>query len=126
MVYRLLADATVLIHFGFILFVVLGGFLVFRWPRLAWVHVPAFLWGAAIELIGWRCPLTDVENALRRMGAEEGYQITFVERYLIPVIYPELLFPGGFPPWGFTALGIFVLAVNAAIYWRAWRKGKVR
>ena len=128
MLYRALADATVGVHFGFILFVVLGGLLVLRWPRVAWLHVPAFAWGAAIEFGGWICPLTYLENDFRARGAAEGYGASFVEHYLLPLIYPDLLFPGGFPRGGFIAIGVFVLAVNAVIYWRVWknRRGAAR
>jgi hypothetical protein len=122
MLYRLLADATVLAHLSFILFVLLGGFLLFRWPKLAWLHVPVFLWGVAIELIGWICPLTYLENHFREAGRAEGYTTSFVEHYLVPLIYPELLFPGGFPRAGFMAIGVFVLALNSVIYWRIWKR----
>ena len=122
MIYRLLADVMVLLHFGFILFVLLGGFLVLRWPRLAWLHVPVFLWGAGIELIGWVCPLTHLENYFRTLGRQAGYATSFVEHYLLPLIYPALLFPGGFPRTGFTAIGVFVLAMNGFVYWLVWRR----
>jgi len=68
MPYRLLADAVVLIHLGFVAFVVFGGLLVLRWHRLAWLHVPAVAWGVGIELVGGVCPLTPIENGLRAMG----------------------------------------------------------
>ncbi len=122
MLYRALADAAVGAHFGFILFVVLGGLLVLRWPRVAWLHVPAFAWGAAIEFGGWICPLTYLENDFRARGAAEGYDTSFIEHYILPLIYPDLWFPGGFPRAGFIAIGVLVVAVNAAIYWRLWRK----
>lgn len=124
MLYRTLADATVAVHLMFIVFVVAGGFLVLRWPRIAWLHVPTFLWGGGIELAGRVCPLTYLENDFRMKAAAGGYATSFVEHYVLPVIYPELLFPGGFPRAGFIALGIAVLALNAAIYWRVWRKGR--
>ncbi len=128
MLYRALADAAVGIHFLFVVFVLLGGLLVLRWPKLAWLHVPVFAWGAAIEFGGWICPLTYLENDFRMRGAAEGYATSFVERYILPLIYPDLLFPGGFPRAGFIAIGLFVLAVNAVIYWRVWKKlrGAVR
>ena len=122
MLYRALADAVVTVHFAFILFVLLGGLVVLRWPRVAWLHVPVFAWGAAIAFGGWICPLTYLENDFRARGAAEGYATSFVEHYMVPLIYPNLLFPGGFPRAGFVAIGAFVLAVNAAIYWRLWRK----
>jgi hypothetical protein len=126
MLYRSLADAAIAIHVLFILFVVFGGLTVFRWPRMAWVHVPTFLWGGGIAILGWICPLTYLENYLRMKGAGEGYETSFVEHYLLPMIYPELIFPGGFPRWGFVALGIAVLAVNGAIYWCVWKRPRRR
>lgn len=118
---RILADATLLLHLGFILFVMLGGFAVWRWPRLAWAHVPVFLWGAGIEIFGWICPLTPLENRLRALAGQEGYAGGFVEHYILPVIYPEVLF-GAFPRSGFIALGLIVIAINGAIYCRLWRR----
>lgn len=125
MAYRILADGAVVAHLLFILFVIGGGFLVFRWPRLAWVHMPAFLWGALIEMAGFVCPLTYLENDLREKATVGGYDSSFVERYILPVVYPERLFAGGFPESGFFWIGVFVLALNGAIYGRLWqgRKG---
>lgn len=122
MFYRILADATVLLHLCFILFVVAGGLLVLRWRRLAWVHVPVALWGAGIELIGWVCPLTYLENHFRAEAGQTGYAGGFVEHYILPLIYPDLLFPGGFPRIGFTLIGVFVVVVNGVIYWLVWRR----
>jgi len=122
MLYRLLADLTVVVHVSFVLFVLLGGLAVLRWPRLAWVHVPVFLYGAGIEFGGWVCPLTYLENDLRRLGARAGYPESFVEHYILPLIYPDLLFAGKFPPEGFIVIGLFVLVINGAIYWRLWRR----
>ena len=117
MLARGLADLVLALHLGFVVFVVVGGFLVWRWPRLAWLHLPAFVWGGGIELLGWICPLTYLENYLRRQGALAGYETSFVEQYLLPLLYPEVLF-GSFPRWGFVAIGVFVLALNGLIYWR--------
>ena len=122
MLYRFLADTVVGLHFLFVVFVVLGGLLTLRWPKLAWIHVPAFLWGAATALFGWICPLTYLENDLRALGAEQGYSGSFIETYLLPLLYPDLLFDGGFPRIGFIAIGVFVLAVNTAIYARLIRR----
>ena len=122
MTYGILADAVVVLHLAFIAFVVLGGFVVLRWPRVAWLHAPTVLWGGGIEFVGAACPLTGLENRLRALGAEQGYPESFIEHYLIPLIYPELLFPGGFPRAGFIALGVAVLGLNAIIYWRLWRR----
>jgi len=110
-IYGPLADATMALHFLFIAFVAAGGLLVLRRPRLAWVHLPCAAYGALIEFLGWICPLTPLENHLRRLGGEAGYPGGFVERYLLPVIYPE-----PFPRWLSLALGAAVLAVNAAVY----------
>src|SRR5512144_911769 len=88
MLYQRLADLVVVIHFAFVLFVVLGAFLVLRWPRLAWVHLPAAVWGVLIEYAGWICPLTPLEHWLRRAAGESGYEGGFVEHYIIPVLYP--------------------------------------
>jgi len=116
MIYRALADFVVLVHVAFVLFAALGGFLVFKWRRVAWFHIPAALWAALIEFVGWVCPLTPLENWLRRQGGETGYQTSFIERYLLPVIYPAALSRGLH-----VVLGLLVLGINLAIYWRLWR-----
>lgn len=121
MIFRLLADAVLVLHLGFILFVVLGGFLVLRRPRLAWLHVPVFLWGAAIEFGGWICPLTPLEKWLRELGGEGAYAGGFVEHYVTALIYPE----------GLTRniqllIGAGVLTINAAVYLRLWQRRRAR
>ncbi|MEO5328479.1 MAG: DUF2784 domain-containing protein [Magnetococcus sp. THC-1_WYH] len=116
MIYRILADGVIVVHVMFVLFVVLGGFWVIRWPWLMWVHVPSVLWGAAVEIGGWICPLTHLENFWRRMGQGAGYPGGFVEHTLLPLIYPDYWFAGGFPSWGFTMLGGGVLVVNMWVY----------
>jgi uncharacterized protein DUF2784 len=117
MIYLALADLVVVLHMAFVLFAALGGFLAFKWRRVAWLHIPAALWAALIEFAGWECPLTPLENWLRRLGGEAGYQTSFIERYLLPVIYPA-----GFTRSLHTALGFLVLGVNLAIYWMIWRR----
>ncbi len=124
MIYRILADGVVALHLLFVIFVGLGGLLTFRWPKFAWIHVPAFLWGAATALFGWICPLTYLENDLRRMGTQQGYSGGFIETYLLPLLYPDLLFAGGFPRGEFVTLGILVLLLNAVVYWRAVTRAK--
>lgn len=109
--YRLAADAVLVVHALFVAFVVLGGLAVLRWPRLAWLHLPAAAWGALIEFAGWICPLTPLENRLRRLGGEAGYGGGFVETYLLAALYPE-----GLSRPVQVALGVLVLAVNAAVY----------
>jgi hypothetical protein len=91
--YRLLADAVVVVHLAFIVFVAVGGLLVVRRPRWAWLHLPAVAWGAAIVGIGFPCPLTPLEKSLRRRGGEEGYEGGFVDRYVEDVVYPDELTP---------------------------------
>lgn len=120
MLYRFLADVAVVVHFGFIIFVVFGGLLVVYRPRFAWAHVPAFLWGSGISVFGWACPLTHLENKWRAQGAAEGYHTSFIEEYALPLIYPETLL-GPFPRTGFILIGIFVLVLNCAIYWACWK-----
>lgn len=93
MLWRILADLTLLFHLIFIIFVIVGGFLAIRWPGMAWVHLPAMVWGVAIEFAGWICPLTPLENWLLRAGGQAGYSGGFIERYLLPVIYPTHLTP---------------------------------
>jgi hypothetical protein len=111
MSYALAADLVLLLHLWFILFVAIGGLLALRWPRLALAHLPAALWGAAIELGGWICPLTPLENSLRRSAGEMEYTGGFIEQYLVPLIYPP-----GLTRDMQIGLGIAVLAVNALAY----------
>ena len=125
MVCRVLAEVAVAVHLLFIAFVFFGGCLALRWPRVAWVHVPSFLWGGGIGLFGWICPLTYLENDLRAKGAAEGYATSFVEEHVLPLVYPELLF-GGFPRSGFVVIGILIFALNAVIYWRVSRRMRLR
>ena len=91
MLHRILADTFFLLHAAFIAFVGLGGLLVWRWPRLARVHLPMVAWGVMINFVPWACPLTGLENAARRRAGEAGYQEGFIEHYLEPVVYPANL-----------------------------------
>jgi hypothetical protein len=111
MIFRLLADATVVLHFAFVLFVVLGGLLVLRWPRVAWVHLPAAAWGAWVEFAGWICPLTPMENWLRTRGGEAVYTVSFVDQYITPILYPSSL--SRETQW---MLGGIVVGVNVCVY----------
>lgn len=118
MAYHLLANLVMLLHFGFILFAVLGGLLVMRWPRLAWLHLPAVAWAAGIEFYGGICPLTPLENWLRARSGAAGFESGFIEHYLGALIYPEHLTPGMQ-----IILGLSVVAINLAIYgWILWRQ----
>ncbi len=117
MIPRLLADLAVLLHAGFVLFVVAGGFLALRWRRLVWLHAPAALWGALIELTGWICPLTPLENALRRAAGEAGYSGGFIEHYVLPVLYPV----------DYTlalrlTLAALVVLLNGTAYWLYFKR----
>lgn len=106
-----MADFIVALHFAFVLFVAFGGLLAFRWPRVVWLHVPAVIWGTLIEFTGWICPLTPLENRLRRAGGETGYQGDFIGQYILPMLYPD-----GLTRRDQLVLGGFALAVNVAIY----------
>ena len=111
MIYRFLADAVVILHLLFTLFVVLGGLLCIRWIKLIWIHLPVAVWGVVVEWAGWICPLTPFEILLREKGGTAGYGGGFVEHYLLPILYPSGL-TRGIQLW----LGIGVVVVNAAIY----------
>lgn len=117
MLWRIAADALVLVHLSFILFVLLGGLLLLRWPRLIWLHLPAVAWGIVVECLHLGCPLTPWENQLRQMAGQVGYDGGFIEHYLIPLIYPA-----GLTPQIQIGLGAIVVLVNLAVYtWLIWR-----
>ena len=111
MIWRVLADSVLFLHFSFIVFVVIGGFFTRRWHWLPWVHLPAAAWGIAIEFGGWICPLTHLENWLRQAGGEAGYAGGFIEHYLVPIMYPA-----GIIPEIQIALGLGVLLINIIAY----------
>ncbi len=106
-----LADLVLLLHAGFALFVAGGAFLVRRWPRLAWLHLPAAAWGVLIEWTGGTCPLTPLEAALRRRAGEAGYTGDFLGHYLLAWLYPE-----GLTREAQFVIGAGALAVNVALY----------
>lgn len=114
MFFRFGADLVLLLHFAFVLFVIFGGLLALRWRRLAWVHIPVALYGAVIEFVGFVCPLTPLENSLRRAGGEAGYAGGFIDHYITAVIYPNGLTRGIQ-----LGLGFGVLLLNAVVYF-AW------
>lgn len=117
MVSRVLADFVLALHLAFILFVVAGGLLGLRWRWMPFVHLPAALWGVYIELSGGVCPLTPLENELRRSAGLSGYAGSFVDHYLVPVIYPAVLSQ----PLQLVLAGVVVLA-NALVYTAIWRR----
>jgi hypothetical protein len=109
--YRVAADLVLVFHLLFILFVVGGAFLTWRWPRVVWVHLPAMVYGALIEFVGFTCPLTPLQNYLARRGGETAYHGGFISHYLVQVIYPRGLTRGIQ-----IGLGLFVLLVAAIGY----------
>jgi hypothetical protein len=121
MLYRGLADITLGVHFGFILFIVFGGLLALRWRWAMIAHLPAVLWGVLITTIGWTCPLTPIENHFRRLGGQAGYSGSFIEQYLVAFIYPS-----GLDRAGFVALGLLALVINLTIYGWVYRTSQRR
>jgi hypothetical protein len=112
MPYQLLADLVVAIHFAFVLFVVLGGLLVLEWRWVMWLHLPCALWGTVVELTGWVCPLTPLENWLRRQAGQSGYEGDFLARHLLAALYPA-----GLTRTTQAILGLLVVGLNVLIYW---------
>ncbi len=125
MLAHLAANLLVIVHFGFILFVVLGGLLVLRWPKIAYGHIPCVVWGVLIEFFGWICPLTHLEFHLLERAGRSGYAGGFIEHYILPLVYPAELTRG--MQIGF---GSFVLVLNLVVYgvlvlkWNKSRKGR--
>jgi len=113
MVYQTLSNLILIVHLAFVLFAALGGVLVLKWRGLAWVHAPAFLWAAFIEFAGWVCPLTPLENWFREKGGALPYQTSFIEHYLLPLLYPASLTRNLQ-----IVLGLLVLSINLGFY--AW------
>lgn len=117
MTYRVAADAVLIAHFAFVLFVVLGGLLVLRWPKLAWIHLPAVAWAAFAEFSGSICPLTPLEVALRRSAGDAGYAGDFIEHYVVSLLYPD-----GLTREMQTVLGAIVVGLNVVFYVAAVRR----
>ena len=111
MIVRVAADGVVLLHLAYIVFVAIGGLLVLRWPKLAWVHLPAAAWGVLVELTGWICPLTPLENRLRVATGGAEYSGGFIDRYIMPIVYPP-----GLTPSLQIGLGCAVIALNLMVY----------
>ncbi len=121
MIWGVLAEAVVVLHFCFVLFVLFGGALALRWPKVAWGHLPAAAWGALISFAGWVCPLTPLEKWLRREGGAAGYEGGFVEHYILPVLYPRGLTPGIQ-----IVLGLIVIVLNLLVYRHVYRQARRR
>ena len=119
MIERIAADLIVLLHLAFILFVGLGALLCLRWKWMAWLHLPAVAWGAAIEFRQGICPLTPLEQRLRLAAGDAGYAGGFIDHYLLPIIYPA-----GLDAYVQYALGTLVVLLNLALYAWIWRSGR--
>ena len=117
MLYQALADVVALTHLAFIVFALLGGLLALRWRWIPWVHLPAACWGVAVEFLEWFCPLTPIENALHRASGAAGYPGGFIERHLMPIIYPTQLTR----EFQLFLAGVLI-GVNVAVYLVVWRR----
>jgi Protein of Unknown function (DUF2784) len=114
--WRILADLLVTVHLAFSAFVVFGGFLAWKWRGAIFLHLPALAWGFWVETSGQICPLTPLENHLRHLAGEAGYQGGFLDHYLVSVLYPPWLTRPD--QWVLAAL---LLAINVAAYGRLLR-----
>ncbi len=112
-----LADLVLGVHAAFVLFVAVGGLLAVRWGWIVWAHLPCAAWGAWISLVGGVCPLTPLENRLRRQAGEAAYETTFLDRYVAPILYPD-----GLSREIQVGMGVAVLVLNAALYLWLWRR----
>ena len=116
-----IADLIMSLHLMFIIFVVLGGFAVVRWSWMAFLHLPAVLWGVLIELLNWTCPLTPLETSYRQAAGQAGYSGGFIEQYLMPLIYPD-----GLTRSVQFILAAVVLCVNVYVYTLVIRRYRAR
>lgn len=115
--YQLAAEAVLILHLSFSVFAVLGGLALPIYPRLVWLHVPTVLWGCIVIFAGWVCPLTPLENRLRRLAGESGYEGDFIEHYLLPIVYSE----GAIGISGEQLAGIFAVWTVAVYAW-VWNR----
>src|SRR5438309_683358 len=121
MIWSLLADAVVVVHFTFTTFVIFGGFHTWRWSWIALLHLPALAWGCRVEVSGAICALTSLENLLRHLGAEAGYMGGFLAHHLVAVLYPPAL------TWRAQwVLAGLLLAINALAYGRLLARSRSR
>jgi hypothetical protein len=109
--YHALADLVLVLHALFIVFVVCGGLLALRWRRVAWLHLPTVVWAVLLEVFGWLCPLTPLEQDLRQAAGATGYSDSFIEHYLVQFIYPA-----GLTREIQLCLAAAVIIVNAVVY----------
>ena len=117
MEYKLAADLILVLHLLFVVFVLFGGLLCLQRTCWVWLHLPAVIWGVWVEWAGWICPLTPLENHFRRLATGQGYQESFVEHYLVPLIYPAQLTISLR-----SCLGALLLTVNIFVYFCVIRK----
>ncbi|GAK55425.1 hypothetical protein U27_02258 [Candidatus Vecturithrix granuli] len=121
MLYRIFTDVIIIVHFAFVPFVVFGGFFVLWSRRIAWIHIPALMWGILIEFSGWICPLTPLEIWCRQRGGLHTYESGFIERYILPLLYPAELTRGVQ-----ILMGVLLTGINLGIYWWAWHRIRQR
>ncbi|NND75466.1 MAG: DUF2784 domain-containing protein [Ilumatobacter sp.] len=117
--WRLAADAVMTFHLAFVLFVVVGGFLAWRWRRVASAHLPIAIYGVLIEVIGFTCPLTPLEKMLRRRAGSGGYDGGFVEHYVVPVLYP-----GAFTAATKALVAALLVTITAIAYAGIWIRSR--
>lgn len=116
MAYRILADIVLVLHFCFVIFVVFGGLLVARRYSIAWLHIPALIWGILVECFLWACPLTTIENSLRGLGGESGYTNGFIDYYVSAVLYMNI------SPRFRLMLGLLLIGFNLFVYLYIFRR----
>ena len=119
--YQLAAEATLTVHFLFTVFAVFGGLAIPAYPRIAWLHVPTVLWGCVVNLAGWVCPLTPLENHFRALAGESGYEGDFLEHYLLPIVYSQ-------GPTGMSSqfFGALFVVWSVGVYAWVWRRRRTQ
>ena len=115
MIYRSLADLVLILHFCYVIFVIFGGLLILRWKWIIWLHIPAVIWAVFVEFFQLFCPLTTLENRLKELGGEQGYQGGFIEYYVSAILYMPIT------PQIQIMLGVAVILINLLVYWYVFR-----
>jgi hypothetical protein len=110
MIYRILAELVLVIHFCIVLFVALGGLLILRWPSVKWLHLPAFVWGTVVQYYFWHCPLTQLENWFRHLGGQSGYSGGFLDHYISTVLHANVSRQIQ------ALLGLLLIVLNLLVY----------
>ena len=119
MIYRLFADIILIIHFGYLLFVVFGGFFMLRWRGLWKFHLPAVIWGFLVQYFVWICPLTTWENYFRELGGQSGYENGFIDYFVTSILYPNI------NAEVHTILAITLVLLNLAIYFYIFNRRQI-